>query len=265
MNIPAYSSLLQPRDERRPSRLLMLLEGRSLLELASLPLALPALMHQVPRGDGHTVLVLPGLLASDLSTRPLRAFLRGRGYSVHGWGQGLNLGPRAGVFEQMRDSLSELFESSGRKVSVLGWSLGGIYAREIARAAPHQVRQVISLGSPLYGANEGSSNAWEMYKLVSGRSGVNARERGDGPPPVPTTSIYTRGDGIVGWGCCVEKAGPLTDNIEIVGASHTGIGVHPLALYAVGDRLAQHEDRWTQFRPQGLARWLFPVTPPTRA
>jgi len=100
---------------------------------------------------------------------------------------------------------------------------------------------------------------------VSGKNDVDPGERGDGPPPgVPTTSIFTRTDGIVGWGCCIEKKGPLTDNIEIVGASHSGLGVHPLALYAIGNRLAQPEDGWSHFKPTGIERALYPAGSPDR-
>ncbi len=253
-------------DERRPSRLLLLLEGRALWELSSLPLALPWLLARVPRGDGHPVLVLPGLMASDTSTVPLRRFLSSRGYDVHGWGLGINRGPRHGVRAHMAETLAELHErSGGRKVSLVGWSLGGIYARELARAAPERVRQVITLGSPLYGAPDKNSNAWGVYKMASGHARVEPGERGDGPPPVPTTSIFTRGDGIVAWGASVERSGPQTDNIEIVGATHLGLGVNPLALYAVGDRLAQPEDQWTHFSPGGLERLLYPAATPGRS
>ncbi|MET0541648.1 MAG: alpha/beta hydrolase, partial [Variovorax sp.] len=121
------------------------------------------------------------------------------------------------------------------------------------------------LGSPLYGDPGNSSNAWGIYKMVSGKSEVDPGERGDGPPPgVPTTTIFTRTDGIVGWGCCIEKKGPLTDNIEIVAATHTGLGVHPLVLYAVGDRLAQPEGQWRHFKPRGLERALYPAETPDR-
>ena len=252
-------------DESRPSKLLLLLEGRAIWELSSLPLAMPWLMARVPRGDGHPVLVLPGLMADDISTVPLRRFLAARGYDVTGWGQGRNFGPRQGVLGQMRKTLAEMHGRAGRKVSVIGWSLGGVYARELAREAPEQVRQVVTLGSPIYGNPNTSSNAWGVYKMVSGKSDVDPGERGEGPPPgVPTTSIFTRTDGIVGWGCCIEKKGPLTDNIEIVGATHSGLGVHPLVLYALGDRLAQAEDGWTHFSPRGLERALYPAGSPDR-
>jgi pimeloyl-ACP methyl ester carboxylesterase len=252
-------------DERRPSRLLMLLEGRALWELAALPLAMPWLMARVPRGDGHPVLVLPGLLADDNSTIPLRRFLRSRGYETAGWGQGPNCGPRKGVLTQLRKTLVDLHARTGRKVSIIGWSLGGVYARELAREFPEMVRQVISLGSPLYGDPDATSNASGIYKLVSGRNDVDPGERGDtAPPGVPTTAVFTRVDGVVGWGCSIEKKGPLTDNIEIVGASHSGLGVHPLALYAIGDRLAQPEDGWSHFKPTGLERALYPPVSPSR-
>jgi pimeloyl-ACP methyl ester carboxylesterase len=251
-------------DERRPSKLLLLLETRALWEMSSLPLALPWLRARVPRGDGHPVLVLPGLLATDKATVPLRRFLVKRGYEAVGWGQGRNLGPREGVLGRMRETLAELHQRTGRKVSVIGWSLGGVYARELARETPEQVRQVITLGSPLYGAAEASSNGASVYKLASGLDASEPGIRGDGPPPVPMTSIYTRGDGIIGWGSSIEKKSPITDNIEIVGATHIGLAYNPLVYFAVGDRLAQAEDRWGPFQPRGFERALFPFASPER-
>lgn len=249
--------------ERRPSPLLWALESRALLEWASIPAAMPWLLLNVPRGDGHSVLVLPGLMANDYSTLPLRRFLASRGYDVHGWGQGLNRGPGEGVVDRLLAQLQQLHEDSGRKVSLVGWSLGGIFARELARALPGNVRQVITLGSPLYGPPQSSTNAWELYRLVRSFK-RDAEERGEEAPPVPTTSIYSRGDGIVGWGGSVERRGRLTDNIEVNCASHIGLGVHPLVWYAIGDRLAQPEDQWRQFRPRGLKRALFPFRAPKR-
>jgi len=239
----------------------MALESRALLELASLPWAMPWLLGAAPRGDGHTVLVLPGLLAGDGTTEPLRRFLRLLGYDAHGWGQGRNFGPRAGVRDRLDRTLAQLAEQSGRKVSLVGWSLGGLFARELARAAPGRVRQVITLGSPLYGPHE-STNAWDLYRIVSDND--QAEGRGDTAPPVPTTSIYSRGDGVVAWGCSVERPGPQTDNIEINACSHMGMGVNPLAWYAVADRLAQPEDGWTHFNPRGLNRLLYPFKAPLR-
>jgi pimeloyl-ACP methyl ester carboxylesterase len=237
--------------------MLLLLECRAAFEFALLPMSLPLLAGLVPRGDGHAVAVLPGLLNTDMSTQPLRQFLKFSGYDAHGWGHGRNMGLREGVMERAQDSLLELHWRSGRKISLIGWSLGGVIAREFARANPDAVRQVISLGSPLYGSPDRISNLWEIYRWASGRSDVQPHERGDAPPPVPSTSIFTRGDGVVSWRSCIEKNAPLSDNIEIVGASHTGLGFNPLVYFAIGDRLAQAEDSWTPFAPPAWARMWF--------
>src|ERR1700746_2565196 len=149
---------------RPPSRTLMFLEGRAINEFGAFLGALP-LLSLAPYGDGHPVLVLPGLIASDLSTQPLRVFLRTRGYAVSGWGQGRNFGPRPGVQDAMSELLEETNDLYGRKVSLIGWSLGGIYARQLAKMMPERVRSVITLGSP-FAASARSTNAWRLYELT---------------------------------------------------------------------------------------------------
>src|SRR6201995_1745945 len=131
----------------RPSRTLMFLEGRGFSELGAFLGALP-LLSLAPRGDGHPVLVLPGLVASDPSTRPLRTFLKNRGYAVSGWRQGRNLGLRHGVQHAMVDLVEELRDTHRRQISLVGWSLGGLYARQLAKMMPDRVPSVITLGSP---------------------------------------------------------------------------------------------------------------------
>jgi len=251
-------------DERCPSRLLLGMEWRAALEWVCVPWAMPWLLGAVPRGDGHTVMLLPGLLAGDRSAASLQRFLRSRGYTVQGWEQGANVGPREGLMERLQDKLADLHETSGRKVSLIGHSLGGIFARELARAEPGRVRQVITLGSPLYGQPEASTNAWALYCAVNRDPASHVHARGDEAPPVPTTSIYSRYDGVVGWGCSVERQGPFTDNIEINSASHLGLAVNPLVWYAVGDRLAQREEGWSHFAPRALNKYLFPSRAPRR-
>src|ERR1043165_8758491 len=159
-----------------PSRTLMFLEGRAISELGAFLGALP-LLSPAPRGDGHPVLVLPGLMASDTSTRPLRSFLKSRGYAVSGWRQGRNLGLCHGVQNAMVDLVHELNDAHGRKVSLVGWSLGGLYARQLAKMMPERVRSVITLGSPFAGSPR-STNAWRVYEMASGR-------RSPAPPPAP--------------------------------------------------------------------------------
>jgi len=242
-----------------PSKTLMLLEGRAISELGAFLGALP-LLSLAPRGDGHPVLVLPGLVASDVSTRPLRAFLRTRGYAVCGWRQGRNLGLRDGVQDAMVDLVQELNDTHGRKVSLVGWSLGGLYARQLAKMMPERVRSVITLGSP-FAAGPKATNAWRVYEIASGRRADEEDLRFGGalssPPPVPTTAIFSRTDGVCAWQGCVEKTSAMSESIEVE-SSHCGMGHHPAAVYAVADRLAQPEGEWAPFDRSGWRSVVYP-------
>ena len=218
-------------------------------------------LRRLPRGDGHPVIVFPGMAANDVSTLPLRRFLRGLGYVPQAWGQGLNLGPRAGVLERCAADVRALADKHGQPVSLIGWSLGGIYAREMAKLHPEDTRCVITLGTPFTGHAK-ASNAWRLYERVSGhRVGTDERLQAQirRPPPVPTTSIYSRSDGIVAWRCSLNEPGPLVENIE-VSASHVGMGMNPLALYAIADRLAQPSGQWRPFDVSGARRLFFRTT-----
>ena len=244
---------------RPPSRTLMFLEGRAIHEFGAFLGALP-LLTLAPRGDGHPVLVLPGLVASDVSTRPLRSFLKNKGYAVSGWRQGRNLGLRHGVQEAMVDLVHELSDTHGRKISLVGWSLGGLYARQLAKMMPGRVRSVITLGSPFAGPPK-ATNAWRVYELASGRRADEQDPRFGGslsdPPPVPTTAIFSRTDGICAWQGCKEKASPIAESIEVE-SSHCGMGHHPAVVYAVADRLAQTEGEWMPFDRSGWRSLIFP-------
>ncbi len=216
----------------------MALELRAPLELAAALAALP-LLRLAPRGDGHPVLVLPGLAAGDLSTIIIRRFLTARGYRAHAWEQGLNLGARPGVLEACVARVRQLRAEHGRRVSLVGWSLGGVYAREIAKMLPEEVRVVVTLGAPFSGGPE-ATNAWRLYQLISGDREIDAARYAALKlrPGVPTTSIFSRSDG------------ESSENIE-VHASHMGMGANPMALYAIADRLAQPEGRWRRFDHAG--------------
>jgi pimeloyl-ACP methyl ester carboxylesterase len=202
-------------------------------------------------GDGHPVMVLPGLVAGDVSTSLLRRFLRSRGYTVVGWGQGLNLGLRPGVLERAHEAARDLRLKHGRAVSLVGWSLGGLYARELAKLAPEMVRLVITLGSPFTG-HPRETNAWRLYEFASGHQ-IGSHDL-HGPlkdtPPVPTTSIWSMTDGIVSWRCSIETRRDLAENI-VIESSHFGLGAHPATLYAIADRLAQPEGHWEPFHRRG--------------
>lgn len=244
-----------------PSAWLLAMEFRAPWEFGAL---LPAwfALQRAPAGDGHGVIVFPGLSASDSSTAPLRAYLRSLGYQASGWNQGFNFGPRSGVLKTARWQLEQTAQATGRAVSLIGWSLGGIYARELAKELPHLVRSVITLGTPFAGSHK-STNAWRLYELTSGRDIARETAHYQLPvaPPAPTTSVFSRTDGIVAWQASLQQASaahPQTENIEVV-ASHVGLGLNPSAWWAVADRLSQPEGAWKPFeRKRGLHGLLFP-------
>jgi pimeloyl-ACP methyl ester carboxylesterase len=243
-----------------PSTALRLLEARVLPELGAFWLMRPWLSAVTPPGDGHPVLVLPGLLAGDSSTYALRSFLDSHGYAASGWELGRNFGMRANLEHDMLARIDELFERYGqRRISLVGWSLGGLYARQLAKIVPDRVRCLISLGSPFAGSPK-STNAWRTYEIVSG-SKIEDQDLLDTlaePPPVPTTSIFSRTDGICAWQACLNKDGPQVENIEVYG-SHCGLGHHPAVVYAIADRLAQPEGVWKKFdRNRGWRHLVFP-------
>lgn len=251
----AHADTLKP-----PSRLLFALELRALPELGGFVASLPLLTALAPRGDGHPVLVLPGLVTSDRSTVALRGFLKSKGYASYGWDLGRNYGPLPGVESKMIDRLKALADKHGRKVSLVGWSLGGIYARQLAKMLPDEVRLVITLGSPFNG-DPRATNAWRLYEFTSGHK-VDDREGHMGgaiseSPPVPTTAIYSRTDGICASQACMENELPHTESIEVE-ASHCGLGHHPAAVYAIADRLAQREGEWKPFDRSGFKSLFFP-------
>ena len=241
-------------------RLYLTEPARGLADLATLPLAAP-LLATAPRGDGHGVLVLPGLLASDMSTAPLRRFLGWLGYDVHGWDLGRNLGPTDAVIAGLPHALEALVERTGGPVSVVGWSLGGIYAREMAREHPWQVRQVITMGSPFARTDPRLSRAESFYQrrshLHSRNGQVPTREQVAQPIGVPSTSVYSRHDGIVPWQNCIEPESAVHRNVE-VRCSHLGFGVDPATLWLIADRLAVPPGQSRDFRPPALLRPLYP-------
>jgi len=245
MSTPHWETLGPP-----PIRLFALEQGRALYELTTLRARRRRLLAEAQPGDGHPVLVLPGLLAGDFSTAPLRRFLRELCYDAHGWGLGVNIGPNAALRVKLDGLLHRLRERHGRRVSLVGWSLGGIYARELARAYPDDVRLVITLASPFRDIS--ASHAARILPIrPNGRRLKEAHELRAAlrrPLPVPTTSIYSRSDGIVAWRSCLEESGSQRESVEVA-CSHTGMGFHPDALRVIADRLAQPEGAWRPFAP----------------
>jgi pimeloyl-ACP methyl ester carboxylesterase len=218
-------------------------------------------LERLPRGNGHPVLVMPGFSASDSSTVPLRGLLDKLGYRTYEWGLGLNMGPTPHIVEGIVKLLDRISDAEHEPVTIIGWSLGGIYARELARRDPSAVKQVITLGSPIQMITTDTSAStpkWESVRHLHDPVMERTARDSERPPlRVPDTSIYTRTDGIVHWETCLIESGPTSENIEVHG-SHCGLGFNPSVAYVVADRLAQPLGTWNRFKSPILLRGLFP-------
>lgn len=245
---------------RPPHPFWTLTEGRALFEFGAFKL-LHKRMRNLPRGDGHPVLVLPGFLASDRSTEPMRRLFSDLGYATYGWGLGRNVRFNEDRERQMSDLVERIYRQNDRKLSIVGWSLGGVFARELAKLHPDIVRMVISLGSPISNDRRHAAPR-RVFELINGKHTQPEEEGRYGDlaaaPPVPTTSILTRTDGVVSWRGSVQTKmeGHQTENI-VVPASHVGLGVNPLVMLAVTDRLAQSENDWRPFDRSGWREHVF--------
>jgi pimeloyl-ACP methyl ester carboxylesterase len=242
--------------EKNPGMWYLLAEARAPLEAATLVPALPMLMR-APRGDGHHVVAIPPFGAGDAFTTVLRAYLGRLGYHVHKWGRQEILALHRLSTVAVR-RLDELVAEAGGTVSLIGHSLGGIYAREVARAAPDHVRRVITVGSPFAGDLK-SNVVWPMYEAVTGTR-INSipkdvMARINEPLPIPSTAIYSRSDGVVAWRSCIDADAALAENVEVQG-SHIGLLHNPAVLYVIADRLAQPEGEHRPFEPSGWRRLL---------
>ncbi|OYU46774.1 MAG: alpha/beta hydrolase [Burkholderiales bacterium PBB4] len=255
-------SLTQFPDIEPPSAWLLASEARAVWEFWAGIVMYAPVKHLSAQGDGHPVLVLPGLGASDASTALLRRFIDDLGYASYPWELGRNRGFQDETHGALQGRLNIIFHKHQQKVSVIGQSLGGVYARELAKIAPEKVRQVITLGSPFSG-HPLASTGIRMYEWLSGDNIENmdfdrhhAIRR---TPPVPTTSVYSKLDGIVAWKCSIEAGKGKTENIHLRGGTHCGMASSPAALYLVADRLAQKPEHWEPFDPRGAARAFYGI------
>jgi len=236
----------------RPALWQSLLEIRALFEVMSILPAQP-LLNLAPSGDGHPVLVFPGFYAADRSTARMRKYLNSKGFEAYAWEQGRNPGISMELYLRLEERVVELSRHHGRAVSLVGWSLGGIYARLLAHRVPRHVRQVVTLGSPFniteYGAITGA--VAQLYERMNPNQLDDPMLQHEStwrtPPPVPSTSIYSAGDGIAHWSFCIDAEDDTTENLHIP-SSHLGMTHNPLVMYAVADRLAQPEGQWRPFR-----------------
>jgi hypothetical protein len=212
------------------------------------------LLRAAPKGDGHPVLVLPGFTHPDALTKPLRNFLTDAGYKAYGWGGGINLGLQEKKCLQLRNQLKEIYEENGKqKVTIIGLSLGGIIARELAREFPEMVRDTISVHTPFgVGLHKKAVPAWLTTAIrVLSESKYSLKSEGMAerlmtPPPVPTTSIYSKTDGLAGWEACLNPKSPQAENVEVNGCHMAGFW-NPKTITVILDRLAQPAGQWKPY------------------
>jgi pimeloyl-ACP methyl ester carboxylesterase len=250
-------------DTGPPPAVLALLEApRALAEYTSFT-ALAPLLSAGRAGHGRPVLVLPGLLADDRSTRPLRRLLNSAGYAAYGWRLGTNVGPTRRIISGIDAVLDEITDRHGEPASVIGWSLGGMLGHDAACRHPEAVDRLITLGSPLYMADPSQSRGSLFYdEYAAAHLPDYSRDswRPPGAISMPATSIFSKTDGVVRWHTCLHPPGPVRENIE-VRSSHCGLGFHPAVAYAILDRLAVPTDPWTKFVPPAWLAIHFPAQP----
>lgn len=209
-------------------------ETRLPLELA-LGLLRDPVTAALPRGEGQAVLVLPGFGASDFHTGLLRSRLNRLGYRASGWG----LGKNHGRVPKLLPGVIELLSAAPQPVTLVGWSLGGVIAREAARKCPDKVRRLVTLGSPVVGGAKYTVFAGQYrkqgYDLDELERAIDAREAR--ALPCPVTAVYTRSDGIVGWGSCIDRWHPQVRHVE-VRASHMGLAVDAGTFAVIARALA---------------------------
>ena len=214
------------------------------------------ILSQAPKGDGHAIMVIPGLGVNDLTTKLMRLFFERCGYKVFGWEQGINSRYDEDVILELDRRLSDLFSRYG-KISIIGQCFGGLYALKLAHAYPDMVRSVITLGTSMSDPLNADRLRW-LYKLLNGQDQLNELDDNiselssdfPGALPIPTTSIYSKTDGVIDWKRTVCDEIGQSESIAIV-TSHFGMGQNPLVLWVVADRLAQPEDDWKPFNPTG--------------
>ena len=254
------SSFQRLQAMNRPSLFWLSTEiGRAMTEFGlSFPIRL--LSKPSKLGDGHPVLVLPGFMASDKSTRFLRKFLEKHNYTPIAWELGRNRG-EVETLDLLFLKLEEIYKNHGRKISIIGWSLGGVIARQLAKGKPHLIRQVITLGAPFRNLTAPNNASW-LYNLISGGKRVVDLDSAllndiPKPAPVPTTAIYSKEDGVVAWEACMEEnETAIHQNIQVRG-SHFGLGVNTAVLKIIADRLLLDEDNWAYFQPPSFMDDVF--------
>jgi len=197
-------------------------------------------LRRAPDGDGGPLIVLPGMHVGDWTTAPLRRFLRRHGWRAHGWELGFHRADVATTLPRALKGLESRAAKAGRSVALVGWSLGGVVARELARLRPDLARGVVTLGAPVVGGARYVAvsypyrrSGWDLDRVESLASAASAV-----PIRVPVTAIWSRRDGIVAGRACIDHATPGATQVE-VRSSHWGLGFDPDAWLAIATALAR--------------------------
>lgn len=214
-------------------------EARGLLEFPKLMLRFPELARQ-PRGSGERLMVLPGFGANDASTGVLRTYLGFLGYTPSGWGMGRNNGEVEYLLPRVIERIEAMSTEQGRPIDLIGWSLGGVIAREAARERPNSVHQVITLGSPVVGGPKYTAVARAYQRRGADLDAIEAEvaARNARPIAAPVTAIYSRTDAVVAWQACIDHHSPRVDHIEVE-TTHLGLGFSPDVFQIIAERLAR--------------------------
>jgi pimeloyl-ACP methyl ester carboxylesterase len=268
--MPLRRSVVRHTHVGAPSTLSSLMEARALLEIALLPTTLPLLM-EVPRGDGHPVLLMPGFMAGEKTLIALKLYLQNKGYDVHTWGLGRNVGFRQKHANALQQKIRYLHHITGRKVSLVGWSLGGVFSFYGAESALECVRSIITLGSPVSvdtTGNQSPATVKALYRRVSHRLGPSAHLmqprakslREHRRLAIPTSCLFSLTDGVVPpQEATIDGDPEIHENIQVPG-SHIGLVFNGIVLSIVADRLSQPEGQWKPFEPHGMLRHVLCLT-----
>ena len=216
-------------------------EGLAVPRVLLNPLRLPK--SGASFGDGRAALVIPGLTTGDISTTLLRRTLAKRGFRPEGWRQGMNTGADAAKLKALEMRVAQLRRQTGKPIVVIGWSLGGLYARVLAHRLPDDIDMVVTVASPFSGDRR-ANRAWKLYEAINDHTVDNPpfAEQVSQKPPVPTIAVWSASDGIVAPECCRGEAGEADYTLRI-DAPHFTLGTSATCIEAILAQMAQVDAR----------------------
>lgn len=255
--------LINAQESEPPGMMNFILEGRSVFEWGSMFFLQNFLPKRID-GKESPVLLLPPLFGTDFSTRFIRKFLKKQNFHAYKWKLGINL-IRAYYLPQLENRLVSLYEKHEQKVSLVGWSGGGMLAKIVANRHPEKVAHLVTIGSPIWGIDGLQTYIKGLYEFLRGQPLSERNEdfnaEIDAIPKVPITCIYTKTDGVVPWKNCLESESlrPDVQNIEVYG-SHSGLGANPAVLMVVAYALSQRlEGKKVDKLPPNIEKMMFPL------